>query len=70
MTEPIARVHLDDLETEVHYGDDALVIAEKMANIYREDFPDSIVGVSYNPAAFDAKAQLLAENRSVEENPG
>lgn len=56
MTDPIARVHVDNYDPEVYTGEGALITANQMAEVLREDFPGSVVGVSFNPeASADAK---------------
>lgn len=59
--EPVARVHVDDYDPEVYCGDDALLVANKMAEVFRSDFPDAVVGVSYNPAAASMAKRLRLE---------
>ncbi|MBT2484805.1 MULTISPECIES: hypothetical protein [unclassified Microbacterium] len=59
---PVARVHVDDYDPEVYRGEDALLVAEKMANVFRGDFPGAIVGVSYNPEAAESKRRLVLES--------
>lgn len=60
MAESIARVHVDDFDPEVYTGEEALLVANKMAEVFREDFPGAVVGVSYNPeAAANAKRLRL-----------
>jgi len=56
---PIARVHVDDYEPEVYYGDEVLIIANRMAEVFRADFPGAVVGVSYNPAAAEARKRTI-----------
>lgn len=65
---PFARVHVDDFDPEVYRGDDALLVANKMADVFRSDFPGAVVGVSYNPeAAAMAKRLRLAAMGFTEE---
>lgn len=61
MAEPIARVHVNDYDPEIYHGDDALLVAVEMANVYRDDFPGAVVGVSYNPEAAESKKRLIME---------
>ena len=51
----IARVHVDDYDPEVYTGEKALEYALVVAQTCREDFPDAVVGVSYNPQAAQEK---------------
>lgn len=60
MTDPIARVHVNDFDPEVYTGSGALITANGMAEVFRMDFPGAVVGVSFNPeAAEDAKKLRL-----------
>lgn len=70
MAEPIARVHVDNYDPEVYTGEEALITATKMAEVFRSDFPGAVVGVSYNPeAAMHAKRlRLEAMGFEGEEN--
>jgi len=61
MAEPIARVHVDNFDPEVYTGDTALLVANKMADVFRADFPGAVVGVSYNPEAAQAAKRLRLE---------
>ena len=63
---PIARVHVEDYEPEVYTGDDALIVANRMAEVFRADFPGAVVGVSYNPAAAEARKRLILANFGLE----
>lgn len=66
---PIARVHVDDYEPEVYTGDDALIVANRMAEVFRADFPGAVVGVSYNPAAAEARKRTILANFGLEPQP-
>lgn len=59
MAEPIARVHVNDFDPEVYTGEDALIVAVRMAAVFRGDFPGAVVGVSYNPEAAEAKHRII-----------
>ncbi|WP_295105109.1 hypothetical protein [uncultured Microbacterium sp.] len=61
MSAPIARVHVDDFDPEVYRGDDALLVANEMAEVFRNDFPGAVVGVSYNPEAAAMAKRLRLE---------
>ena len=61
-TSPIARVHVDDYDPEIYTGDDALLVALRMAEVFRSDFPGAVVGVSFNPAAAEAKYKIIMES--------
>jgi hypothetical protein len=59
MAEAIARVHVNDFDPEVYRGDDALIVALRMADVFRADFPGAVVGVSYNPEAAESKRRII-----------
>lgn len=61
MANPIARVHVDDFDPEVYTGDDALIVANRMADVFRDDFPGAVIGVSYNPEAAHARKRILLD---------
>lgn len=61
MAEPIARVHVDNFDPEVYTGEEALITANLMADVYRSDFPGAVVGVSYNPEAAESAKRLRLE---------
>lgn len=58
MSECIARVHVDDYDPEVYHGEAALLMANAAAAQFREDFPGSVIGVSYNPEAAASATRL------------
>lgn len=66
MAEPIARVHVDDFDPEVYTGEDALLVANKMAEVFRSDFHGAVVGVSYNPEAAAHAKRLRLEAMGFE----
>lgn len=57
----IARVHVDDYEPEIYAGEDALMMANAAAALFRTDFPDSVIGVSFNPAAAESNKRMHME---------
>lgn len=61
MGAPIARVHVDEFDPEVYRGDDALLVANQMAEVFRNDFPGAVVGVSFNPEAAAMAKRLRLE---------
>lgn len=61
MAEPIARVHVDNFDPEVYTGEDALITANLMADVFRADFPGAVVGVSFNPEAAQSAKRLRLE---------
>lgn len=68
MPEPIARVHVNDYDPEIYEGEDALIVALRMAEVFREDFPGAIVGVSYNPEAAESKRRIIMRNLGFDEH--
>lgn len=67
MSGSVARVHVDDFDPEVYRGDDALLVANKMAEVFRLDFPDAVIGVSFNPAAAASAKKLRMEAMGITE---
>ena len=63
----IARVHVDDYDPEVYTGENALEYALIEAKTCREDFPEAVVGVSYNPQAAQEKADRIMKSFGVED---
>lgn len=59
MTGEIARVHVNNYDPEEYGGEQALEAAIRMAAQMRADFPEAVVGVSYNQAAADSKRRRL-----------
>lgn len=69
MAEPTARVHVNDFDPEVYTGDDALIVAQRMADVFRDDFPGAIVGVSFNPEAAEAKRRIILDRLGIRDAP-
>ena len=63
----IARVHVDDYDPEVYTGENALEYALIVAKTCREDFPEAVVGVSYNPQAAQEKMDRFMKSLGVED---
>jgi hypothetical protein len=55
----IARVHVDDYDPEIYTGEGALELALAAASLFRDDFPNAVVGVSYNPYAAEKKRERI-----------
>lgn len=62
MANEIAKVHVDGYDPEVYTGEDALIMANAAASLFREDFPDGVIGVSYNRAAAESKRKLTLKS--------
>lgn len=69
MVEPIARIIINESEREVHTGEDALIVAQAMASVYQDDFPDAIVAVAHNTEAAVAKERIITESLKIVEAP-
>ena len=63
----IARVHVDDYDPEIYKGEKALEYALIAAQTFREDFPDAVVGVSYNPQAAQEKMDRFMKSFGLED---
>ena len=55
---PEAHVIVSGFEPEIYVGEDALINANIMADIFRADFPNNIIGVIYNSAAAESASKI------------